>query len=267
MKGNNMDQSDQNAFTAARFADAEREALYKTIFTRRDVRGQFMPDQISEAVLSRVLLAAHYAPSVGFMQPWNFVVVRSNETKQKVRDLFQTAHDEAANMFEEARRDTYQNLKLEGIMESPINICITCDRDRAGPVVLGRTHAPAMDIYSSVCAVQNLWLAARAEGLGLGWVSIFNHKHLKSILNLPDRVIPVAYVCLGHVSHFKDKPELQTAGWNRRVPLGDVVNFEGYEQGSEDAYASNLLAQIEEDQQKVEAHGYCGNFVPKEPPN
>jgi len=219
MKGNNMDQSNENLCPEGRFADAEREAVYKTIFTRRDVRGQFTPEPISEEALSRVLMAAHYAPSVGFMQPWNFVVVRSNETKQKVRDLFQTAHDVAANMFEEARRDTYHNLKLEGIMESPINICFTCDRDRAGPVVIGRTHAPVMDVYSSVCAVQNMWLAARAEGLGLGWVSIFNHKHLKSILNLPQRIIPVAYVCLGHVSHFKDRPELQTAGWRKCMPL------------------------------------------------
>ncbi|WP_073251854.1 5,6-dimethylbenzimidazole synthase [Shimia gijangensis] len=256
-----MDQSVSNTYADSGFADAEREALYKTIFTRRDVRGQFTPDPVSEEALSRVLMAAHYAPSVGFMQPWNFVVVRAKETKQKVRDLFQTAHDEAANMFEEARRDTYHNLKLEGIMESPINICITCDRDRAGPVVIGRTHAPVMDVYSSVCAVQNLWLAARAEGLGLGWVSIFNHKHLKSILNLPDRVIPVAYVCLGHVSHFKDKPELQTAGWRRRLPLGDVVNFEGYDQGSDDPYAARLLAQIREDQEKIETQGYRGDFA------
>lgn len=265
MKGNNMDQSEQTQNAENRFDDTEREALYKTIFTRRDVRGQFTPQPVSEEVLARVLMAAHYAPSVGFMQPWNFVVVRKNETKQKVRDLFSRAHDEAANMFEEARRDTYRNLKLEGIMESPINICITCDRDRAGPVVVGRTHAPVMDVYSSVCAVQNLWLAARAEGLGLGWVSIFNHKHLKTILGIPARVVPVAYVCLGHVSHFKDRPELQTAQWRPRLPLDELVNFEGYgqgnEQGSDDPFAARLLGHIKQSQEKIEEHGYCGGFA------
>ncbi|WP_372884205.1 5,6-dimethylbenzimidazole synthase [Shimia sp.] len=260
-----MDQTATEIATAHRFADAEREALYKTIFNRRDVRGQFLPDPVSEAALSRVLMAAHYAPSVGFMQPWNFVVVRAEETKQQVHDLFQTAHDEAANMFEEARRETYRGLKLEGIMESPINICITCDRDRAGPVVVGRTHAPVMDVYSSVCAVQNMWLAARAEGLGLGWVSIFNHKHLKKILGLPRNVVPVAYVCLGHVSHFKDRPELQTAGWRRRLPLADVVNFDAWEQGASDAYGESLLAQVARDQERIETEGYCGDFATGQP--
>lgn len=261
MKGNDMEISDQNISVNDRFDDVEREALYKTIFTRRDVRGQFTPEPVSEEVLSRVLMAAHYAPSVGFMQPWNFVVVRSDETKQKVHDLFDTAHKEAADMFEGAQRETYQGLKLEGILESPINICITCDRDRAGPVVIGRTHAPVMDVYSSVCAVENLWLAARAEGLGLGWVSIFNHKRLKDILGMPKNVVPVAYLCLGHVSHFFDKPELQSAGWRPRLPLGDVVNFEGYGQSSDDPYATQLLERIKTDQQKIEKQGYCGNFA------
>lgn len=261
MKGNDMEISDQQKPDEHCFSDAEREALYKTVFTRRDVRGQFTSDPVPKDVLSRVLMAAHYAPSVGFMQPWNFVIVRSEQTKRKVHDLFKTAHDEAADMFEGEQRETYRNLKLEGILESPINICITCDRDRAGPVVIGRTHAQVMDVYSSVCAVQNLWLAARAEGLGLGWVSIFNHKHLKNILEMPQRTVPVAYVCLGYVSHFFDKPELQSAGWRSRLPLGDVVNFEGYGQGSDDPFSRELLEQIRQDQQKIEEHGYNGKFV------
>jgi 5,6-dimethylbenzimidazole synthase len=261
MKGNDMEISKQTKSTDHCFDDAEREALYQAIFTRRDVRGQFIPDPIPEDVLSRVLMAAHYAPSVGFMQPWSFIIVRSDETKKKVHNLFDEAHREAAEMFEEERRDIYRNLKLEGILESPINICITCDRDRAGPVVVGRTHIKTMDVYSSVCAVQNMWLAARAEGLGLGWVSIFNQKRLKQILKIPKRVVPVAYVCLGYVSHFFDKPELQSAGWRPRLPLGDLVNFEAFDQGADDAFAAGLLDRVREDQKKIEEGGYRGDFA------
>jgi len=222
MKGNDMEISTQTKSANHCFSAAEREALYRTIFSRRDVRGQFTSDPVPEDVLSRVLMAAHYAPSVGFMQPWSFIIVRAEKTKRKVHKLFEKAHREAADMFEGERRETYRNLKLEGILESPINICITCDRDRAGPVVVGRTHIKTMDVYSSVCAVQNLWLAARAEGLGLGWVSILDQKCLKQILEIPKRVVPVAYVCLGYVSPFHDKPELQSAGWRPRLPLATL---------------------------------------------
>ena len=243
------------------FNDAERDALYHTIFSRRDVRGQFTSTPIPEDVLSRVLMAAHYAPSVGFMQPWSFILVRAETTKRKVHKLFEKAHTEAAGMFEEKSRETYRNLKLEGILESPINICITCDRDRAGPVVIGRTHIKAMDVYSSVCAVQNLWLAARAEGLGLGWVSILDPKHLKRILGIPKRVVPVAYVCLGYVSHFFDKPELQSAGWRPRLPLDNLINFEKFDEAADDTFATGLLDRIRKDQARIEDCGYNGRFA------
>jgi len=235
-----------------RFSASEREALYRTIYSRRDVRGQFTAEPISEDMLSRILMAAHYAPSVGFMQPWSFIIVRAIETKQKVHALFETAHAEAAQMFDGEKRETYRNLKLEGILEAPINICITCDKDRAGPVVIGRTHIPEMDLYSTVCAVQNLWLAARAEGLGLGWVSILDQERLKNVLDIPQNVQPVAYLCLGHVSHFKDKPELQQAGWRPRLPIGDLVHFESLEGTSDDAFASELLDQLRSEQSRIE---------------
>lgn len=261
MKRNDMEDSAQTKSPDHSFSGAEREALYKTIFSRRDVRGQFSPDPIPGDVLSRVLMAAHYAPSVGFMQPWSFIIVRSGETKQKVHELFKKAHSEAAEMFEGEQREIYRNLKLEGILESPINICITCDRDRAGPVVVGRTHIKTMDLYSSVCAVQNLWLAARAEGLGLGWVSILDQKSLKEILRIPKRVVPVAYVCLGYVSHFHDKPELQSAGWRPRLPLSGLVNFEEFDKGADDPFAKDLLERVRKDQKKIEDDGYCGDFA------
>ncbi len=214
--------------TRHEFPKDERDALYKAIFNRRDVRGQFLGDPIPDPVLSRVLMAAHHAPSVGFMQPWNFILVRSPDVKKQIHDAFEKAHGEAAGMFDEKRRDTYAALKLEGIMESPLNICVTCDRERAGPVVIGRTHIKEMDLYSSVCAVQNLWLAARAEGLGVGWVSIIDQDKLKEILGLEGAVVPIAYLCIGYVDYFHDRPELEKAKWRKRLPLDELIYFDGW---------------------------------------
>lgn len=224
------------------FTDEARDAVYQAIFSRRDVRGQFLPKPVPDEVLSRVLTAAHHAPSVGFMQPWNFLVVKSDAVKQRVRDAFAVAHAQAAQMFEGDQRATYQTLKLEGIVESPIGICITCDRTRSGPVVIGRTHMPTMDLFSSVCAVQNLWLAARTEGLGVGWVSIFHEAALQDALGIPAHITPIAYLCVGYVSHFKDKPELETAGWLPRLPIQDLLYFDTW--GQRD-HAQPLIAQLQ----------------------
>ena len=206
------------------FTHADRVGLYKTIFNRRDVRGQFKSDPVPDAVLSRILLAAHHAPSVGFMQPWDFVVVTAPEVKRAVHAGFLEAHAEAAEMFKGEKREIYRNLKLEGIREAPVNICITCDRDRTGPVVIGRTADASMDLYSSVCAVQNLWLAARAEGLGVGWVSIIHREVLQAVLGIPERIVPIAYLCVGYVTHLHEKPELETAGWLPRMPLDELIH-------------------------------------------
>lgn len=235
------------------FAEAARDAVYQAIFSRRDVRGQFLPDPIPDEVLARILTAAHFAPSVGYMQPWSFVLIRDTDVKQRIHTAFAEANAEALQMFEGEKREIYRELKLEGILESPVNILITCDRDRAGPVVIGRTHIKAMDIYSSVCAVQNLWLAARSEGLGVGWVSIFHQAALKEILGLPERIIPIAYLCLGQVSHFKDKPELEAAGWRPRLPLDELVYFEQW--GESDGEGSEeLKSALREAQATAAAH-------------
>jgi 5,6-dimethylbenzimidazole synthase len=209
--------------TDAEFSGSERDAVYKCIFGRRDVRGQFLPDPIPDAVLARILDAAHHAPSVGFMQPWDFIVVRNSAIRQQVRDAFASANAEAAEMFEDERQKTYRRLKLEGIVEAPIGICVTCDRSRTGSVVLGRTHQTDMDLYSAVCAVQNLWLAARVENVGVGWVSIIKPDDLRAALGIPASIQPIAYLCVGYVSHFLQKPELETAGWLPRVPLSEAV--------------------------------------------
>ena len=236
---------DIHAFTAE-----ARDAIYQAIFSRRDVRGQFLPKPVPDEVLSRIITAAHYAPSVGFMQPWNFLVVRSGEIKHKIHAAFADAHAEAAEMFEDDKRATYKTLKLEGILESPVGICITCDRERTGPVVVGRTHMKTMDLYSSVCAVQNLWLAARTEGLGVGWVSIFNQAKLQAALGIPKNITPIAYLCVGYVSHFYAKPELETAGWLPRLPIEDLVYFEQW--GNSDGQQP-LIRQLIHDQAVAQA--------------
>lgn len=208
---------------AQTFSDAERAAVYRAIHERRDVRGQFLPDQIEDEVLARILGAAHAAPSVGLSQPWNFIVIRDAGVRALVRAAFDRANDAAQQMFTGQRRALYSGLKLQGICDAPLNICVTCDRDRGGPVVLGRTHDTDTDLYSTVCAVQNLWLAARVEGVGVGWVSIFQDGDLRRILGLPDHVIPVAYLCLGRVSDLFDGPELEARGWGARRDLADMV--------------------------------------------
>ena len=211
--------------------EAERAGVYRAIFTRRDTRGEFLPDPIPDEILGRLLSAAHQAPSVGFMQPWSFIIVRDREVRTEVHEAFLQAHAEAALMFPDEKRESYRALKLEGILESPLNICVTCDRDRAGPAVIGRTHIRVMDLFSSVCAVQNLWLAARAEGLGVGWVSIFDNGKLQRILGVPRRIVPVAYLCVGKVRGYHPKPELEAAGWLPRLPLETLLHFDRWGAG------------------------------------
>lgn len=215
--------SEPSLISVAPFEEADRAAVYRAIHSRRDVRGQFTDRPIDDATLLRLLIAAHHAPSVGLSQPWNFIVIRSDAVKRQAQAAFMKANDEARAMFPEQRRALYSSLKLEGILTAPVNLCITCDHKRGGPVVLGRTHQPQMDVYSTVCAVQNLMLAARAEGIGAGWVSIFHPGDIQQLLDLPDHVSVVAWLCLGHVDALYDQPELQAKGWADRLPLADLV--------------------------------------------
>ena len=210
------------------FSDPERAAVYRAIFERRDVRRNFLPAPIADAVLARILTAAHHAGSVGFMQPWDFVVVRQGATKRAVKQLFQKTNDRAAMRYEGSRATLYQSLKLEGIEEAPINICVTCSRQRGGRHVLGRSTVRDTDVYSTCCAIQNLWLAARAEGIGVGWVSILDHGALKRVLGIPRPVKVLAYLCLGYVSEFAAQPDLETAGWRARIPVEQLIHHESW---------------------------------------
>lgn len=209
---------DDDAFTAA-----ERAAVYRCIESRRDVRREFLPDPVPDAVVARLLAAGHAAPSVGFLQPWNFLLVRQAETKRALHAAFARANAEAAALFEGERAELYRSLKLEGLLEAPLLLCVTCERSRAGPVVLGRTHQSEVDVYSTVCAVQNIWLAARAENLGVGWVSILSLGDLRAILGIPEHILPVALLCVGRVSGFAGSPDLERAGWRERLALDSLV--------------------------------------------
>ena len=211
------------------FTDEEKKGLYKAIYSRRDVRSHFTSRTIRDDVLSRILNAAHHAPSVGFSQPWNFILIKDITTKKKIKDSFEEEKNRSSKLVEEPKRTKYLSFKLEGILESPINLCVTYDPSKFGPFVIGRSSIPEAGLYSVCCAIQNLWLAARTEGVGLGWVSILSNDTLKEVLELPEHVVPIAYLCLGYVDEFAQKPDLETAGWLPRLDLKDVVYFEKWQ--------------------------------------
>lgn len=211
------------------FSERERAAVYRAIFERRDVRRNFLPAPIPDDVLARILTAAHHAGSVGFMQPWDFVVIRRKATKRAVKQLFRKANAEASQRYQGARAALYRRLKLEGIGEAPVNVCVTCSRHRGGRHVLGRSMVLDTDLYSTCCAIQNLWLAARAEGIGVGWVSILDHSALKQVLGIPRPIKVVAYLCLGYVSGFAAKPDLEELGWRDRLPVEELIHEERWE--------------------------------------
>jgi len=211
---------------ADNFTEDEKRGFYKAIYSRRDVRSHFTSKPIKDDILSKILHAAHHAPSVGFSQPWNFILIKDSKTKEKIKESFDIEKNRSSQLVEEPKRSKYLSFKLEGILESPVNLCVTYDPTKFGPFVIGRSSIPEAGLYSVCCAIQNLWLSARTEGIGLGWVSILSNDALKEVLEIPEHVIPVAYLCLGHVDDFAEKPDLQTAGWLPRLELKDVVYFE-----------------------------------------
>jgi len=223
------------------FSDEERRAVYRAISQRRDVRSQFLPDPIAPEILARLLAAAHQAPSVGFMQPWDFILIDDVQIRARVKAVFEQENARAAQNYTGDRQDLYLKLKLEGILESPLNLCVTCDRTRGGPHVLGRNTILDGDLFSTCLAVQNIWLAARAEGIGIGWVSIMDAEELARTLNLPENIYPLAYLCLGYVSTFLPEPELQTVGWRRRLPLETLLHRNSWDQA--DAELGELVRQ------------------------
>ena len=217
------------------FSDTERRGLYRAIYERRDVRSEFTSELIADEVLMKLLDAAHHAPSVGFMQPWSFIVVKKAETRRAVYEIFERAKLAAAEIYAGEKREVYDNLKLAGILDAPVNICVVCNPNEMRGAGLGRRTMPETAVYSTVCAVQNLMLAARAENVGCGWVSIIEPDELRKILGIPAEFVIVAYLCLGYVGEFTSKPELETRGWEKRLPLVDTIFFERFGTKNESA--------------------------------
>jgi nicotinate-nucleotide--dimethylbenzimidazole phosphoribosyltransferase len=204
-----------------RYPEAARKAVHRVIAERRDIR-RFRPDDVPDDVLDRVLAAAHRAPSVGLMQPWRLIVVSRIETRTRIRALAARERLRQADRFD-GRTAAFLDQKVEGVVEAPLGICVCCDHGEPGVEVLGRGTIPETDVYSTACAVENLWLAARAEGLGVGWVSFYRPEDLRCVLEIPERVDPIAYLCVGWPDERPSRPGLEAAGWSSRTPLAAIV--------------------------------------------
>lgn len=200
------------------FSEIEQKMLADIIAHRRDVRGNnFLNTPIPSESLRAILTAAQHAPSVGLSQPWEFVLIQNEQTKKQIVDSFQIENEKAKKTFTDEKQQIYSELKLEGIKESPINVAVFY-KPSTQPV-LGQNSMPEMGEYSVVCAIQNMWLTARALNIGLGWVSILDPERVKSILNAPKEHKLVAYLCLGYVKTFYTKPELEHVKWEKQKPL------------------------------------------------
>jgi 5,6-dimethylbenzimidazole synthase len=232
------------------FPPAWRQGVYEAIARRRDMRS-FRSDPVPPDALARILSAAHQAGSVGFSQPWNFIVIDDLELRNRIPAHVEVERLRAAQAFPGKQREKYLSLKLEGILDAPLNLCVTCDRKRFGPAVLGRNTIRDTDLYSTCAAIQNLWLAARAEGIGVGWVSILRPEVLREMLGIPRDVAVVGYLCLGFPEEFPKRPMLETAGWLPRLPLTEMV-FANHSNEAPSPELSRVLNIVEEETN-------CGN--------
>jgi 5,6-dimethylbenzimidazole synthase len=200
--------------------------LYDVIHRRRDVRAQFTGAPIPRDALDRVLAAAHAAPSVGLTQPWDFILVEDAGLRAAFHIHVQDERDTFAAGLTGAEAERFARIKIDGVREASLSIAVTYDPDRGSPAVLGRHAIADAGLYSVCLAIQNLWLAATAEGLGVGWVSFYREPFLRQLLHLPARVRPVAWLCLGPVSHLNEVPDLEQHGWRRRRPWQAAVHVD-----------------------------------------
>ncbi|AKO93450.1 5,6-dimethylbenzimidazole synthase [Priestia filamentosa] len=204
------------------FNEQEKKALYDVIYKRRDVR-TFLSKSIPSDVLQRVLEAGHHAPSVGFMQPWNFILVKDGNLKKKLAWAAEKERKALSIHYEGEKANQFLELKVEGIKEAPVTICVTCDPTRGGSHVLGRNSIPETDILSTACAIQNMWLASCVEGLALGWVSFYKKNDVRDILSIPPHVDPVALLSIGYTEDYPSSPILEEAKWEKRRELEGLI--------------------------------------------
>jgi len=204
------------------------DALYSVIHARRDVRSQFTGEPIHDATLQRILKAAHAAPSVGLTQPWDFILVSSSKTKEEFWVHVQQERALFAETMDEELVAKFQGIKIEGIREASLGVVVTYDPQRGKPHVIGRNTIDDAGLYSVCLAIENLWLSATAEGLGVGWVSFYREEFLADLLHIPEPIRPVAWLCLGPVTHLEPVPDLERAGWRGRMPLSQIVHHESW---------------------------------------
>jgi 5,6-dimethylbenzimidazole synthase len=198
--------------------------LYEVIHRRRDVRGQFTGAPVPDDALDRILTAAHAAPSVGLTQPWDFVIVRDPAVRRAFHDHVHAERATFAATLDPAAAERFSRIKIDGVLESTLSVVVTYDHDRGGPAILGRHAIADAGLYSTCLAIENLWLAATAEGLGVGWVSFYREPYLRELLGIPAGIRPVAWLCLGPVTHTEAVPDLERHGWRRRRPLHAAVH-------------------------------------------
>lgn len=206
-----------------RLTEEEKNGVYKAIFNRRDIRS-FMDTSIPDEKLYKMLEAAHSAPSVGFMQPWNFIIIKNKEIKKALANVVEKERRALAIHYEGSERElTFLDLKIAGILEAPVTICVTCNPFSAGDHVLGRNSIPETDLMSTSCAIQNMWLAAYAEGLAMGWVSFYKKEDVRTILNIPFHIDPIALISVGYTDYYPDRPLLEIHKWEKRQQLEKLI--------------------------------------------
>lgn len=220
--------------------------IYTAIRKRRDVRSYYKPDPIPDEVLAKILAAAHLAPSVGYSQPWNFIIIKDLEIRKRIKELVEEERKRFEKLLDEKKKSLFSKIKVEAILDTPVNIAVTCDTNRFGPNILGRTTMPETSIYSVIIAIGNLWLAATAEGIGVGFVSFFDKEKVKEILKIPKEIELVGYLTLGYVRDFPKIPELEEKGWNKRVKLSELVYEDIYGKEVKEEFRKLLDYKVEE---------------------
>jgi 5,6-dimethylbenzimidazole synthase len=209
-------------------SDSVTNNLYDVINRRRDVRAEFTGAAIGADVLTRVLEAAHAAPSVGLTQPWDFILVRNLELRAQFQAHVAGEREKFDQTLDSDQAQTFKKIKVEGVLESSLGVVITYDPSRGAPAVLGRHAIDDAGLYSTCLAIQNLWLAATAEGLGVGWVSFYREQFLSDLLGIPDPLRPIAWLCVGPVTHFEQTPDLERHGWRTRRPLSAAIHHDRF---------------------------------------